>query len=133
MTFTQKYKSELFTAAIVVVLCFSLFLAWNEWFIEPTGHTINPRLQQLQDSLAQSRVEKQQMESAYQDSIQNLRQQEADLLADTANHTNIISSYDNIRKKHRSMEVDSAVGLAHYRLRIEEQYSARFNYSYLPH
>lgn len=119
-------------ALIAVVLIFAAYLSYQEFIKQSEGHTINPRLLQLQDSLAQSAIEKRQMETAYQDSMANLRQREAQLLADTANHSNITQAYDSIRQKHRSMEVDSAVALLHYRLRVEKQYSARFDYSYLP-
>jgi hypothetical protein len=128
MTIIEKYKSELVTALLVLILCFALFLAWNEWLREPKGHTINPRLQELQDSLAQSRLEKDLMEAAYQDSMQQHRAKLEQLLADTNGTTEIIERYDQVRNRNWHLPTDSAAKLLRARLDTEDQYRLRFVY-----
>jgi flagellar biosynthesis component FlhA len=128
MRLIEKYRTEAVTALVAVLLCFSLFLAWNEWLREPKDHTINPRLQELKDSLAQSRMEKDLMEAAYQDSMQLHQAELQTLLADTNGTTEITERYDEVRNTHRNLSVDSSAALAKYRLRIESEYGQRFDY-----
>lgn len=128
----KPYATQIASAAIMLVLCAGAFLAWNEFVREPntdvTEHA--EEIKRLTDQLAASKTEKDEMQTAYTDSMESHDAVLMELLADTNQTTEINQRYDEVRNTHRNLSADSAAALGRHRISIEPEYRKRFDYTY---
>jgi septal ring factor EnvC (AmiA/AmiB activator) len=129
--FFQEHTSEILTAVVVLLICIGGFAAWNAWMRDTEPYVMNSEMEALRDSLDQSRSEKKALEKALEDSMALHNEQLEELLSDTNGNREITNQFNELRQEHRSLELDTAVGLLVYRMRIEPQYGTRFDYSLL--
>lgn len=133
MTNLKPYVSQIVTGVVVLILCFAAFMAWNEWMREEVVYVPanQEEIARLTNELAVSAQTKKKLYQAILDGLSYDNDNLQVLLADTLTALGITTQYDEARQNHRALNTDSAVGLAAYRLRNENVYGARFDYSIL--
>lgn len=123
----RKYQLAMLAFAVLLVAG-AVWFGYHQGKQSTTQHAINPRLEEIQDSMALRAAIKLELEKVYQDSMTEHKQRLADALTDTTRTSEINKRYDETTATNWNLSNDSAARLYRARLNTEEDYRKRFVY-----